>query len=182
MATGTALRGTTSAEPAEVVAAAHELGVHGWVRPTGELHAEGAPDALDAFTQRIEATGAPVRVEGHEQFALRGVPAGPFVVRERPRGYTLHFDGRTWALPKAPSMNPADKRFATETETGDETGAVWDEGTYERGGRVGWPEAFQRGHAVFVLHGAKLEGGFALQRTRPGAWLLIKRREGGAGR
>ena len=40
--------------------------------------------------------------------------------------------------------------------------------------------ALDRGHAVFVLHGEKLRGGFALQRTRPGAkpqWLLIKRRD-----
>jgi hypothetical protein len=45
---------------------------------------------------------------------------------------------------------------------------------------VPWPEALERGHAVFVLHGSKLHGGFALQRTRPGAkpqWLLIKRRD-----
>jgi ATP-dependent DNA ligase len=57
---------------------------------------------------------------------------------------------------------------------------VWDRGTYEQGGRVAWPEALTRGHAVFVLHGEKLRGGFALQRTRPGAksqWLLIKRRD-----
>ena len=57
---------------------------------------------------------------------------------------------------------------------------VWDHGTYEQGGRVGWPEALDRGHAVFVLHGEKLRGGFALQRTRAGAkpqWLLIKRRD-----
>ena len=42
------------------------------------------------------------------------------------------------------------------------------------------PEALDRGHAVFVLHGAKLRGGFALQRTRRGErpqWLLIKRRD-----
>jgi hypothetical protein len=57
---------------------------------------------------------------------------------------------------------------------------IWDRGTYEQGGRVPWPEALERGHAVFVLHGEKLTGGFALQRTRPGdkpQWLLIKRKD-----
>ena len=57
---------------------------------------------------------------------------------------------------------------------------IWDRGTYEQGGRVPWPEAVDRGHAVFVLHGEKLRGGFALQRTRPvdpPQWLLIKRRD-----
>jgi len=60
---------------------------------------------------------------------------------------------------------------------------IWDRGEYEQRGRVAWPEALQRGHAVFVLHGQKLRGGFALQRTRGGAkpqWLLIKRRDEGA--
>ncbi len=60
---------------------------------------------------------------------------------------------------------------------------MWDTGTYEQGGRVPWPEAIDRGHAVFVLHGEKLRGGFALQRTRDGdkpQWLLIKRRDEGA--
>jgi hypothetical protein len=57
---------------------------------------------------------------------------------------------------------------------------IWDRGDYEQGGRVPWPEALNRGHAVFVLHGQKLRGGFALQRTRGGQkpqWLLIKRRD-----
>ncbi len=57
---------------------------------------------------------------------------------------------------------------------------VWDQGPYEQGGRVAWPEALERGHAVFVLHGEKLVGGFALQRTAAGGrpqWLLIKRRD-----
>ncbi len=57
---------------------------------------------------------------------------------------------------------------------------IWDRGNYEQGGRVPWPEALERGHAVFVLHGEKLQGGFALQRTRRGEkpqWLLIKRRD-----
>jgi len=60
---------------------------------------------------------------------------------------------------------------------------LWDRGRYEQGGRVAWPEALTRGHAVFVLHGHKLRGGFALQRTgsapRP-QWLLIKRRDADA--
>ena len=57
---------------------------------------------------------------------------------------------------------------------------IWDRGSYEQGGRVPWPEAIERGHAVFVLHGEKLHGGFALQRTRGGdkpQWLLVKRRD-----
>ena len=113
---------------------------------------------------------------------------------------TLHFDLRiqagdvlrSWAVPKGPSLDPAAKRLAVEVEDhglghNDFEGAldgggviVWDRGTYEQGGRVAWPEALERGHAVFVLHGEKLRGGFALQRTRPGAkpqWLLIKRRD-----
>ena len=57
----------------------------------------------------------------------------------------------------------------------------WDGGTYEQGGRVAWPEALERGHAVFVLHGERLRGGFALQRTRgdgpESQWLLVKRRD-----
>jgi DNA ligase D-like protein (predicted 3'-phosphoesterase) len=99
---------------------------------------------------------------------------------------------RSWAVPKGPSLDPAAKRLAVQVEDhglahndfegglGDGAVIVWDRGTYEQGGRVAWPEALDRGHAVFVLHGEKLRGGFALQRTRPGAkpqWLLIKRRD-----
>jgi DNA ligase D-like protein (predicted 3'-phosphoesterase) len=106
----------------------------------------------------------------------------------------LEVDGvmRSWALPKGPSLDPAVKRLAVEVgahakaHNSFEDGhvIVWDEGTYEQGGRVAWPEALTRGHAVFVLHGHKLHGGFALQRTgaaaKPhpdghGQWLLIKR-------
>jgi DNA ligase D-like protein (predicted 3'-phosphoesterase) len=95
---------------------------------------------------------------------------------------------RSWAVPKGPSMDPAVKRLAVQVEDhapsdNDDEGRgviVWDRGAYEQGGRVPWPAALERGHAVFVLHGEKLHGGFALQRTRGGAkpqWLLIKRRD-----
>jgi DNA ligase D-like protein (predicted 3'-phosphoesterase) len=127
------------------------------------------------------------------------VSAGAFVVQEHAAtahhfDLRLEVDGvmRSWAVPKGLSLDPAVKRLAVEVE--DHTIAynafegvteggrviVWDRGTYEQGGRVPWPEALTRGHAVFVLHGEKLRGGFALQRTRPGPkpqWLLIKRRD-----
>lgn len=192
---------------------ARELGVLGWVRnePDGtvRVHAEGdapAVAALEAFladgppaahVERVEPDAA--RVEGHEQFAVRGVPAGRFLVREHAAS-TRHFDLRlevggvlrSWAVPKGPSMDPGARRLAVEVEDHDagpgafaEAGAaiVWDTGRYEQGGRVPWPEALDRGHAVFVLHGEKLRGGFALQRTREGErpqWLLIKRRDADA--
>jgi DNA ligase D-like protein (predicted 3'-phosphoesterase) len=184
-----------------VVARARELGVMGWVRPTGEIHAEGAPDAVEALMAFLGDHGAEerARVEGHEQFAIRGVSAGVFVVQEHQAtahhyDLRLEVDGvmRSWAVPKGPSLDPAAKRLAVQVEdhglghndfegaAGDGGVIVWDRGTYEQGGRVAWPEALERGHAVFVLHGEKLRGGFALQRTRPGAkpqWLLIKRRD-----
>ena len=196
----TAAGGAVDAEA--VVARAHELGVMGWVRPTGELHVEGAPDAVDALMAFVGdvVPGERAKVEGHEQFAIRGVSAGVFVVQEHQAtahhyDLRLEVDGvmRSWAVPKGPSLDPATKRLAVQVEDhglghndfegalGDGGVIVWDRGTYEQGGRVAWPEALDRGHAVFVLHGEKLRGGFALQRTgRGGAkpqWLLIKRRD-----
>ena len=191
-----------AAVDAESIAArARELGVLGWVRPTGEVHAEGAPEAVEELLALLGpgAGRESARVEGHEQFGIRGVPAGVFVVQEHQAtahhyDFRLEVDGvmRSWAVPKGPSLDPAAKRLAVQVEDhglahnafedrlGDGGVIVWDRGTYEQGGRVAWPEALDRGHAVFVLHGEKLRGGFALQRTRPGAkpqWLLIKRRD-----
>jgi DNA ligase D-like protein (predicted 3'-phosphoesterase) len=185
-----------------VTARACELGVMGWVRPTGEIHAEGPPAAVEAllgFVGDGVVRTERARVEGHEQFAIRGVSAGVFVVQEH-AATAHHFDFRlevggvmrSWAVPKGPSLDPAVKRLAVQVEDhglghndfegrlGGGGVIVWDRGTYEQGGRVAWPEALDRGHAVFVLHGEKLRGGFALQRTRGGAkpqWLLIKRRD-----
>ena len=204
MARNLALR-ATAGRPIDadaVVAKARGLGVMGWVRPTGELHAEGAPDAVQALAASLgEAVASErVRVEGHEQFAIRGVSAGVFVVQEHQAtahhyDLRLEVDGvmRSWAVPKGPSLDPAAKRLAVQVEghgmghndfegtLGDGGVIVWDRGTYEQGGRVAWPEALERGHAAFVLHGEKLRGGFALQRTRgegeKSQWLLLKRKD-----
>jgi DNA ligase D-like protein (predicted 3'-phosphoesterase) len=192
---------------------AHRLGVMGWVRNEDDgsvlVHAEGSGQAVEQFltflrkgppgarVDEVEDEG--LKAEGHEQFAIRGVRAGAFVVQEH-AATAHHFDlrlevegvMRSWAVPKGPSMDPAVKRLAVEVDDhsiahNDFEGAtdgggviIWDRGSYEQGGRVAWPEALERGHAVFVLHGEKLRGGFALQRTRRGEkpqWLLIKRRD-----
>lgn len=193
--------------PEDVKARALGLDLRGWVRLTEDgalsLHAEGDEAALQELVSGLEAIGqvqaGSTRVEGHEQFAIRGVPAGVFVVQEH-QARAHHFDlrlevdgvMRSWAVPRGPSLDPAEKRLAVEVEdhglahndfegpTGGGGVIIWDRGSYEQGGRVPWPEALERGHAVFVLHGRKLQGGFALQRTRGGEkpqWLLIKRRD-----
>jgi DNA ligase D-like protein (predicted 3'-phosphoesterase) len=188
-----------------VVARARELGVMGWARADEDaalqLHAEGPHEAVDQLLEFVddEAEVERARVEGHEQFAIRGVSAGVFVVQEH-QATAHHFDlrlevdgvMRSWAVPRGASLDPGAKRLAVEVEdhershndfegpTGHGGVIVWDRGSYEQGGRVPWPEALDRGHAVFVLHGEKLRGGFALQRTRGGEkpqWLLIKRRD-----
>jgi bifunctional non-homologous end joining protein LigD len=115
----------------------------------------------------------------------------------------LHYDLRleiggayaSWAVPKGPSLDPADKRLAIhvedhpleygsfegtipEGEYGAGTVMIWDRGTFLP---VGDPaQGVAKGHLKFVLDGSKLTGAWALVRMkpRPGerqeAWLLIK--------
>jgi DNA ligase D-like protein (predicted 3'-phosphoesterase) len=108
---------------------------------------------------------------------------------------TLHFDFRlqsgdvlrSWAVPKGPSLDPAVRRLAVpvddhslaagEFEGVHEgqrrgTGAViiWDEGTADI-------VRDEPGHVSFILHGRKLAGGFALTRTGPKRWILVKARD-----
>jgi DNA ligase D-like protein (predicted 3'-phosphoesterase) len=192
---------------------ARDRGLLGWVRNEDDgsvrVHAEGSREAVDSLLEFLrkgprgaavsEVEVEEVKPEGHEQFGIRGVAAGVFVVQEHAAtahhwDLRLEVDGvmKSWAVPKGPSMDPAVKRMAIEVEDhelshnefeGRTDGGgviVWDRGPYEQGGRVPWPEAIERGHAVFVLHGRKLRGGFALQRTNRGGkpqWLLIKRKD-----
>lgn len=135
-----------------------------------------------------------------------------FVVQKH-EASTLHYDFRlevegvlkSWAVPKGPSTAPKDKRLALPTEDhpldyidfegvipegqyGGGAVLVWDTGTYDNitdkdGRPVPMTKALEDGHALFRLHGQKLEGGFALQRTGAGGkarWLLIKMRGEGA--
>ena len=124
---------------------------------------------------------------------------------------SLHYDFRlehkgvllSWAVPKGPSLNPADKRLAMQTEDhpldyGEFEGVIpegygagivvlWDKGTWE-------PEvddvdrAMAKGDLKFKLNGVKLKGSWVLVRTRgfssngpSRSWLLIKHRDEWAG-
>lgn len=128
-----------------------------------------------------------------------------FVVHEH-RATRLHYDFRlemagvlkSWAVPKGPSMNPADKRLAVMVEDhpveyidfegiippgqyGAGPVVVWDHGSYEWA-EGGSPEAQLRaGKLAFVLRGKKLKGAFALARFAAGKtgkeWLLMKKKD-----
>jgi DNA ligase D-like protein (predicted 3'-phosphoesterase) len=108
--------------------------------------------------------------------------------------FRLEHDGvlKSWAVPKGPSLDPSHKRLAVPVEDhslkygdfegnvgmGGGTGAViqWDRGTYEPRGDAGELD-LDSGHVSFVLDGEKLKGAFALTRTGPKRWILVKMRD-----
>ena len=125
----------------------------------------------------------------------------------------LHYDFRlelngvlkSWAVPKGPSLNPADKRLAMQVEDhpfdyknfegiipdgnyGAGTVIVWDEGTYEPLEKTSTKEAAEKllakelkaGSVKIRMQGKKLKGEFALVKLKgkdDNAWLLIKHRD-----
>ena len=137
-----------------------------------------------------------------------------FVVQKHDAS-ALHYDFRlqlegvlkSWAVPKGPSLNPADKRLAMQVEDhpfdyrtfegtipegnyGAGTVIVWDEGTYELYGGDGLSvkkqeekllQDLESGSLKIVLHGHKLSGAFTLfqlKRDKEGKqWLLVKKKD-----
>jgi bifunctional non-homologous end joining protein LigD len=132
-----------------------------------------------------------------------------FVVQKHAASH-LHYDFRlelggvlkSWAIPKGPSMNPADKRLAIMVEDhpysykdfegvipegnyGAGKVIVWDNGSYtlvEDSDKVDKTlnEDLSKGHLSFILKGHKLKGKFALVKLKgkqEKAWLLIKKND-----
>jgi bifunctional non-homologous end joining protein LigD len=142
------------------------------------------------FSKTPEPKGAPDPTAGNR-----------FVVQKH-WATRLHYDFRlemedvlvSWAIPKGPTLNPAERRLAAHVEDhpvsyydfegtiprgeyGGGTVMVWDWGTYEL--EESTPaESLRRGEVKFRLNGVRLGGRYALVRTRSDKdWLLIKKKD-----
>jgi len=113
--------------------------------------------------------------------------------------FRLELDGalKSWAVPKGPSLDPADKRLAMMVEDhpleyggfegvipkgnyGAGSVMLWDRGTYEMLGELTPREQLAKGDFKFRLTGEKLNGDFAIVRTKRGKgneWLLLKKKD-----
>jgi len=107
--------------------------------------------------------------------------------------FRLEIDGvlRSWAIPKGPSMNPADKRLSVSVEDHDleyiDFEGIIPEGSYGAGAVAIWDngtlDKVEEGEEKisFRLNGEKLTGSFTLLRlkkSRSGKdWLLIKKKD-----
>ena len=109
----------------------------------------------------------------------------------------LEMDGvlRSWAVPKGPSPNRADKRLAVHVEDhpleyGDFEGII-PEGNYGAGAVIVWDrgrwvpledpvEGMRKGKLLFELQGYKLKGKWTLVKLKKGEkeWLLVKEKDG----
>ncbi|MCD6041647.1 MAG: ATP-dependent ligase [Burkholderiales bacterium] len=147
--------------------------------------------------------------------AVPGERSGPllFVIQQH-SATRLHYDFRlecdgvlkSWAVPKGPSLDPADKRLAVPTEDhpfdyasfegiipAGQYGAgeviVWDCGVYSPDEEAPWVhdraqaerqvmEGLEKGKLGITLRGEKVKGSFALVKTSRGKdWLLIKHKD-----
>ena len=102
---------------------------------------------------------------------------------------------RSWAVPKGPSYDTADKRLAVQVEDhpleyGDFEGLI-PAGNYGAGAVIVWDrgrwvplgdplEGLAKGKLLFELQGYKLRGVWTLVKLKKGEkeWLLIKERDG----
>ncbi|HMD41156.1 MAG TPA: DNA ligase D [Candidatus Acidoferrum sp.] len=176
----------------------------------------GEPEAPADSEQRAEdaATGASGKRKRlpNPKLALPEVRAehGDTFVVQKHRATRLHYDFRlamhgalvSWAVPKGPSQNHADKRLAVQTEDhplayggfegnipvgnyGAGTVMVWDRGTFAvenaPGKHLTGDQQLEKGEIKFSLNGEKLRGSFALVKLKKSEkgneWLMIKHKD-----
>src|SRR5215467_14192623 len=130
----------------------------------------------------------------------------PVFVVQKHAARRLHYDFRlaidgtlkSWAVPKGPSLNSADKRLAVQTEDhplayggfegkipegnyGAGTVMVWDRGTFTVIGEQNASKQIEKGEIKFDLNGEKLKGSFVLvklkQSEKGNEWLMIKHKD-----
>lgn len=148
--------------------------------------------------------------EGKERSSKSGLR---FVIQKHDASH-LHYDFRlemdgvlkSWAVPKGPSLNPADKRLAMMVEDhpydyrnfegvipagnyGGGTVIVWDEGTYEPIEAKGLSRKEQEkfllkqlysGNLKIRMHGKKVKGDYALFQMKgreKRSWILVKKKD-----
>ena len=130
--------------------------------------------------------------------------SGNTFVIQKHRATRLHYDFRlemegvlrSWAIPKGPSFNPAEKRLAVETEDhpidyggfegvipkgnyGAGNVIIWDNGTYEMVDPDTPEKGWKKGKLHFTLKGKKLRGEWVLVRgsREPRQWIFFKVRD-----
>ena len=159
-----------------------------------------------APTDPLSAYRAKRSVERTPEPAGRALPqsaAGGLFVVHKHAARRLHWDLRlemdgvlrSWAVPKGPSPNRADKRLAVLVEDhpleyGDFEGII-PEGNYGAGAVIVWDrgrwvpledphEGLKKGKLLFELRGYKLHGKWTLVKLKKGEkeWLLIKEKDG----
>lgn len=152
-------------------------------------------DALRKYREKRSADRTP------EPFGQGEGAPGLFVFHQHAASH-LHFDLRleldgtlmSWAVPKGPSLDPKEKRFAVRVEDHPvEYGAfegLIPKGNYGAGAVILWDRGqwipkgdphvgLEKGDLKFELRGYKLKGEWVLVRTQrnPKEWLLIKHRD-----
>ncbi|MCG8423649.1 MAG: DNA ligase D [Proteobacteria bacterium] len=169
-------------------------------------------DGLKEYRARRDAEGTPEPF-GHQVDEHRTGGSGIFVVqlhaaRRRHYDFRIELGGVlvSWAIPRGPSLDPAEKRLAIWVENHPLEYATFEgaipEGNYGAGTVVVWDtgvwvpiedpvNGLKEGKLLFDLHGHKLRGRWTLVRTRASGhasgtvapesskeWLLIKKSDG----
>jgi bifunctional non-homologous end joining protein LigD len=153
-------------------------------------------DALSTYRAKRSADRTP-----EPSGSVAAAPGRRFIVHQH-AATRLHYDLRlemegvlkSWAVPKGPSADPADKRLAVHVEDhpieyGDFEGII-PEGNYGAGAVIVWDrglwvpledpiEGLKKGKLLFELRGYKLHGVWTLVKIKKSVkdWLLIKERD-----